>query len=66
MPNFIEITLSYTLPTWNELAFFRNILGFETLYRVANYAYVHRETTGFRILEQTGPEAAAPPGNRRF
>jgi hypothetical protein len=26
---------------------------------------VHRETVGFRILEQRGPESA-PPGNRRF
>ena len=34
-------------------------------YRVDNYAYVHRETVGFRLLEQTGDEGA-PPGNRRF
>ena len=47
------------------LAFFTGILGFETCFRAANYAYVHRETTGFRILEQTGSDAA-PPGNRRF
>jgi hypothetical protein len=26
---------------------------------------VHRETVGFRLLEQTG-EDSAPPGNRRF
>jgi hypothetical protein len=32
---------------------------------MANYAYVHRETAGFRILEQKGPDGA-PPGNRRL
>jgi catechol 2,3-dioxygenase-like lactoylglutathione lyase family enzyme len=40
-------------------------LGFKTLLRYPNYAYVHRETAGFRILEQEGPDGA-PPGNRRF
>src|SRR2546423_1156720 len=45
--------------------FFSETLGFETLFRAANYAYVHRETVGFRLLEQTG-EDGAPSGNRRF
>ena len=45
--------------------FFTDILGFETLLRYSDYAYVHRETAGFRIWEQTG-ENAAPPGTRRF
>lgn len=47
------------------IAFFTETLGFETLFRTANYAYVQRETVGFRLLEQTG-EDGAPPGNRRF
>jgi catechol 2,3-dioxygenase-like lactoylglutathione lyase family enzyme len=47
------------------LTFFTDILGFETPYRVANYAYVQRETVGFRILEEKGDDGAAP-GNRRF
>jgi len=47
------------------LAFFNDILGFETQLRVANYAYVHRETVGFRLLEEKGADGA-PPGNRRF
>jgi catechol 2,3-dioxygenase-like lactoylglutathione lyase family enzyme len=47
------------------LIFFNDILGFKTLLRQDNYAYVHRETTGFRILEQHGADGA-PPGNRRF
>jgi len=49
----------------NALAFFNGILGFETLFRMGNYAYLQRETVGFRILEQRGAEGA-PPGNRRF
>ncbi len=47
------------------IAFFTETLGFETLFRAANYAYLQRETVGFRLLEQTG-EDAAPPGTRRF
>ena len=47
------------------LAFFTGILGFETRFRASNYAYVHRETAGFRILKQTGADGA-PAGNRRF
>jgi catechol 2,3-dioxygenase-like lactoylglutathione lyase family enzyme len=46
-------------------SFFIDILGFETLVRYPDYAYVHRETAGFRIWEQTGKDAA-PPGTRRF
>ncbi len=47
------------------LNFFVETLGFETLFRAANYAYVEREGVGFRLLEQTG-NGGAPPGNRRF
>jgi catechol 2,3-dioxygenase-like lactoylglutathione lyase family enzyme len=47
------------------LVFFNDILGFETLFRQENYAYLRRETVGFRILEQGGTDGA-PPGNRRF
>lgn len=47
------------------VAFFTDILGFEVPFRQPGYAYVHRETVGFRILESRG-EDGAPPGNRRF
>jgi catechol 2,3-dioxygenase-like lactoylglutathione lyase family enzyme len=47
------------------LTFFNDILGFETQFRVHDYAYVHRETAGFRIWQQKGADAA-PPGTRRF
>lgn len=66
MSNFIQVTpFMHVTDLERTLAFFTDILGFEVRYRDANYAYVHRETAGFRILEQTGPEGA-PPGNRRF
>jgi catechol 2,3-dioxygenase-like lactoylglutathione lyase family enzyme len=66
MSNFIQVTpFMHVTDIEKALAFFTGILGFETRYRVANYAYIHRETVGFRLLEQTGPEGA-PPGNRRF
>ena len=47
------------------LTFFNDILGFETLLRQEDYAYLHRETVGFRIIEHCGTDGA-PPGNRRF
>lgn len=66
MSNFIQITPFMQVTDLKKaLAFFTETLGFETQFRMANYAYVHRETVGFRLLEQTG-EDGAPPGNRRF
>jgi catechol 2,3-dioxygenase-like lactoylglutathione lyase family enzyme len=66
MSNFIQVTpFMHVEDLERALAFFTGILGFETRFRAANYAYVHRETAGFRILEQTGSDGA-PPGNRRF
>src|ERR1039457_6175507 len=66
MSNFIQVTPFMHVDDLDRaLAFFTGILGFETRFRAADYAYVHRETAGFRILQQTGPDGA-PPGNRRF
>jgi catechol 2,3-dioxygenase-like lactoylglutathione lyase family enzyme len=66
MSNFIQITpFMHVEDIEKALAFFNDILGFKTLLRQENYAYLHRETVGFRILEQCGPEGA-PPGNRRY
>jgi catechol 2,3-dioxygenase-like lactoylglutathione lyase family enzyme len=66
MSNFIQVTPFMMVEDIERaLAFFTGILGFDAVIRDSNYAYVHRETVGFRILEQTGPEGA-PPGNRRF
>ena len=66
MSNFIQITpFMHVEDLEKALAFFNEILGFETLWRMADYAYVHRETAGFRISEHKAPDAA-PSGTRRF
>jgi len=66
MSNFIQITPFMHVPDLERaLEFFNNILGFETQFRMADYAYVHRETAGIRILQNHGNDGA-PPANRRF
>jgi catechol 2,3-dioxygenase-like lactoylglutathione lyase family enzyme len=66
MANFIQITpFMHVQDIEKALAFFNDILGFETQLRMANYAYLHRETVGFRLLEEKGADRV-PPGNRRF
>jgi catechol 2,3-dioxygenase-like lactoylglutathione lyase family enzyme len=66
MSNFIQVTpFMHVEDLERALAFFTEILGFEVPYLLDNYAYIQRETVGFRILEQTGADGA-PPGNRRF
>ena len=66
MSNFIQVTPFMVVDDIEQaLTFFTDILGFEVLLRYPDYAYVHRETVGFRIREQKEPEGA-PPGNRRF
>ena len=66
MSNFIHVTPFMHVDNLERaLTFFTDILGFETPYRLANYAYVQRETVGFRILEEKGDDGA-PAGNRRF
>ena len=47
------------------IAFFEDVFGFQTLFRMEDYAYLHRETVGIRMLQDDG-EDGAPPGNRRF
>lgn len=66
MPNFIQITPFMHVPDLEAaLAFFTGILGFETLFRADDYAYIERENVGIRIMQNRG-EDGAPPGNRRF
>ena len=66
MANFIQITPFMHVDNLDRaVTFFSDILGFETRFRATDYAYMHRETAGLRILEQRGAEGA-PPGNRRF
>lgn len=64
--NFIQITPFMHVEDLDAaLLFFNDILGFKTLFRMNDYAYVHRETAGVRILQSRGSDGA-PPGNRRF
>jgi catechol 2,3-dioxygenase-like lactoylglutathione lyase family enzyme len=66
MSNFVQITpFMHVQDLESAVRFFTEILGFEVHWRMANYAYVHRETVGFRLMEEKGPDGA-PPGNRRF
>jgi catechol 2,3-dioxygenase-like lactoylglutathione lyase family enzyme len=66
MANFLQVTPFMHVPDLEQaLEFFTKILGFETLLGTDDYAYVHRETVGFRLLQNHGDEGA-PPGNRRF
>ena len=66
MSNFIQITpFMHVTNLERALMFFTDTLGFKVLFRMDNYAYLHRETVGFRLLEEEGPDGA-PPGNRRF
>jgi len=66
MSNFIQITpFMHVADLERALSFFTETLGFKVLFRMDNYAYLHRETVGFRLLEEETPDGA-PPGNRRF
>jgi catechol 2,3-dioxygenase-like lactoylglutathione lyase family enzyme len=64
--NFIQITPFMIVPDVDKaLPFFNDILGFKTLLRYPDHAYVHRETAGFRIMS-AGPGNPFQPGTRRF
>lgn len=66
MSNFVQITPFMHVPDLAQaLAFFNDLLGFETIFRASDYAYVQREGVGVRVLENKGNDGA-PPGNRRF
>ncbi|MGZ4788793.1 MAG: bleomycin resistance protein [Terriglobales bacterium] len=66
MANFIQVTpFMHVTDLAAALSFFTDTLGFTVLLRASDYAYIERESVGFRLLEQNGPDGA-PPGNRRF
>lgn len=66
MANFIQITPFITVENLDRaIAFFTEILSFEVKLRFSDYAYLHRETVGFRLYE-AGEGNPAPAGNRRF
>jgi catechol 2,3-dioxygenase-like lactoylglutathione lyase family enzyme len=64
--NFYRITPFMHVPNIDAAVhFFTEILGFECRFRQGSYAYVQREATAFRLLQNQGDEGS-PPGNRRF
>lgn len=64
--NFVQVTPFMHVPDIEAaLVFFNDILGFKTLFREGDYAYVQRETVGVRLLQNHGADGA-PPGSRRF
>lgn len=65
MSNFIQITpFIHVSDLDRAVAFFIDILGFRELVRYKDYAYVHRETVGVRLMESHGEDVT--PGHRRY
>ncbi len=65
MTNFQQVTPFLHVPNLQKaLDFFTDILGFSVPFRMDGYAYIHRETVGFRLLEVE--EGEVTPGHRRF
>jgi catechol 2,3-dioxygenase-like lactoylglutathione lyase family enzyme len=65
MSNFIQITPFMNVRNIDHtVAFFIDILGFKALVHAADYAYLHRETAGIRLLKQ--PDFIAPPEDSQF
>jgi catechol 2,3-dioxygenase-like lactoylglutathione lyase family enzyme len=65
MTQFEQVTPFLHVPDLQKaLDFFTDILGFTVPFRQDGYAYIHRETVGFRLLEAEETQAAA--GRRRF
>ena len=66
MGNFRQITPFMHVPDLAAaISFFEDVLGFRTCVRMRDYAYLHRETVGMRLMQNHGRDGA-PPGNRRF
>ena len=65
MTNFLQVTpFLHVADLQKALDFFTDILGFTVPFRQPGYAYIHRETVGFRLLQAETGEAT--PGHRRF
>lgn len=59
--NFEQVTPFLHVPDLGEAVAFFEALGFSTLYRVSDYAYVRRETVSFRMMEIHAGEPAPQP-----
>jgi catechol 2,3-dioxygenase-like lactoylglutathione lyase family enzyme len=65
MTQFEQVTPFLHVPDLQKaLDFFTGILGFTVPFRQEGYAYIQRETVGFRLLEAEQDQTAA--GSRRF
>lgn len=65
MTNFQQVTpFLHVADLQKALDFFTDTLGFSVLFRQEGYAYIHRETVGFRLLQAEACEVS--PGRRRF
>ncbi len=65
MTNFLQVTpFLHVADLQKALDFFTDILGFTVPFRQEGYAYIHRETVGFRLLQ--AEECEVSPGRRRF
>ena len=62
-PNLKQVTPFIYVPNLEAAIAFFESLGFQHLYRMNDYAYVHREGVGFRMLEQPNDWK---PAERRF
>jgi catechol 2,3-dioxygenase-like lactoylglutathione lyase family enzyme len=65
MTQFEQVTPFLHVPDLQKaLEFFTDVLGFTVPFRQDGYAYIHRETVGFRLLE--AEEGSTAAGRRRF
>lgn len=63
--NFEQVTPFLHVPDLGAAVAFYEALGFRALFRMSDYAYVHRETVGIRILEYR-PDQPPPPAHGGF
>ncbi|HYI41725.1 MAG TPA: VOC family protein [Allosphingosinicella sp.] len=66
MSNTLQITpFMHVRDLAGAVAFLEEVLGFETLIRMSDYAYLEREGAGLRVLE-AGDSTVFPPDCGRF
>ena len=65
MDNFLQVTPFLHVPDVEEaIRFFTELLGFEVQFRAPDYAYVHRETVGFRLMKRSVEDVGPMPEDR--
>lgn len=66
MPNIIQTTAFMLVPDLEQaIGFMTEVLGFNVIVRMRDYAYVCRDGAGLRMMEE-GPGNPFRPGTRRF